>query len=156
MKVIQPQDQKSTQKKRLKTWKNIFYFFHIFYYWFSRALEVLSYGCFLFKMPFPTNNIWEERSYTRLFIHLVFFCEALRSIGKGCSAARKFSASLYLTPPSHQQHWSSYSDRLDQKSQLLVKIITQNVCQELLHDHKNQDDIVIVATSFDCSWGIRG
>lgn len=29
----------------------------------------------------------------------------------------------------------------------------QNVCQELLPNPKNQDDIVIVANAFDGSWG---
>ena len=45
--------------------------------------------------------------------------------------------------------WSSYNDRLQQESQLLVKHMTQNACQELLKDCKNQDYIANVAFSFD-------
>ena len=46
---------------------------------------------------------------------------ALRSIGKGYSAARKLFAILNLSPPVHQRHWSSYNDKLEQESQQLVK-----------------------------------
>ena len=36
-----------------------------------------------------------------------------------------------------------------------MKNITKNASQKLLHDRKNQDDIINVVTSFDGVWGSR-
>ena len=65
-------------------------------------------------------------------------------------------ALLNLSPPVHQQNRSSYNEKLDQESQLLLKNVTKSAGQELLHNCKNHDDTVNVVTSFDGSWGSPG
>lgn len=61
---------------------------------------------------------------------------ALQSTGRGYAAASNFFA-LNLPPTVHQRHWSFYNNKLEQENQLLVKNLTKNACQELLHNHKN-------------------
>ena len=56
---------------------------------------------------------------------------ALRSIGKWRSVAPKVFALPNLSPPVHQQHCFSYTVRLEQESQLLVKNLTENAWQTI-------------------------
>ena len=81
---------------------------------------------------------------------------ALRSIGKGYSAARKLFALLNLSPPIHQRHWSAHTERLEQESLVLLKETTDRPCEELLCARDKTNDIINVPTSFDGSWGSRG
>ena len=81
---------------------------------------------------------------------------ALRSVGKGHSAARKIFSLLNLSPPIHQRHWCSYTDKLESESLKLMKDITDSACDELLKNCKYEEEIINIATSFDGSWGSRG
>lgn len=85
-------------------------------------------------------------------------CVAMRSIGKGHSAAMKVFSIMDLGVPVSRGTWSKYTNELSEK----VKIIAERNMTEAASDaytgnlRNNDNSPVSIATSFDCSWNSRG